>query len=920
MILKYILKNFTRRKVRTILMILALLVSTGLIVTMSATVEFFQQSIVDIMASDIGRADLTVVKKDTSLDLFMPIEETGAVILAADERILSVHPRIGIYIELAGFDDGLYMTGLESAKDPIGAVEVVEGEYSLGENRVALDRGAADRLGLSVGDTFTVAYAFPIPREPGKAAESGTSSLRYQDQFAVAAIVNAGEVDGHQGILVELEDLQTWLNRPVQANQMLVVTDPAIYEGSNVEATAFAMREIARAVQNQLGDAYLYRMEFVTALVEAGPVFLVLKTLINTYGLISLGVVGLLVYTLVMTNVQEQRRDMAVLRILGSQRGLLFSLVIIEVILIGLIGVSLGIIFGQALTTYVLVPLLKHFLTQEGLILQGEPQVSVSALLPPVISAFVVLIISSLKPAREASRTKVIHAINPGVADNIQLEDLAQLRERRPDGKMFIVGLLMTSLFILITSFDALANFGGEVLQVVIVMLGLFGMVLGVSLMFFILTVPFERLILAVMRVLSPRLTFFAGRNVSRGKTRNTLISLLVLFSAVLPSFLGSQAQLEMANNETNSKMWAGAPLHVEAYANWDDHADALTPNFARHEIGTLPGVRDIASLTYTYEGRVRDHVRFRESRVYIIGVDGDLSQVLFAEMMAFSAGGPDAFQTIQAEPNTVIISEGLADYMGVGLGETIELVGEGLDHEEKVQIVGIARRLPGVNGITRSRIEAQSGSTVLVSLPFFSELVTELNHTPPGLDDPAVVKIMASLDPDTDQREFIDTLYDEYRGEYGFWAAAVELSIEESRSETMFLVIMLLGLTGISFTTAVFAVFAVIYVTVYARRIEIGMLKSMGMLRRQLTGMLTLEAIAMTLGSALAGITAGATMAYVNFYINAIMQQRPVVFNIDKIVMPAIIIMVVMASILAATLSARRIVRKPAVEILRMS
>ena len=97
-------------------------------------------------------------------------------------------------------------------------------------------------------------------------------------------------------------------------------------------------------------------------------------------------------------------------------------------------------------------------------------------------------------------------------------------------------------------------------------------------------------------------------------------------------------------------------------------------------------------------------------------------------------------------------------------------------------------------------------------------------------------------------------------------------------------------------------------------------MLKSMGMLRRQLTGMLTLEAIAMTLGSALAGITAGATMAYVNYYLNAIMQQRPVVFTIDKIVMPAIIIMVVLASILAAALSARRIVRKPAVEILRMS
>jgi ABC-type lipoprotein release transport system permease subunit len=45
-----------------------------------------------------------------------------------------------------------------------------------------------------------------------------------------------------------------------------------------------------------------------------------------------------------------------------------------------------------------------------------------------------------------------------------------------------------------------------------------------------------------------------------------------------------------------------------------------------------------------------------------------------------------------------------------------------------------------------------------------------------------------------------------------------------------------------------------------------------------------------------------------------------PALFAIDTIVMPAIIFMVVLASILAAAFSARRIVRKQAVEILRMS
>jgi hypothetical protein len=74
-----------------------------------------------------------------------------------------------------------------------------------------------------------------------------------------------------------------------------------------------------------------------------------------------------------------------------------------------------------------------------------------------------------------------------------------------------------------------------------------------------------------------------------------------------------------------------------------------------------------------------------------------------------------------------------------------------------------------------------------------------------------------------------------------------------------------------------------------------------------------------MTLGAALAGIAAGASMGYLNFYINAALDQMPTRFAIDPIVMPAAIVMVVLASIVAATFSARRIVRKQAVEILRM-
>lgn len=39
-------------------------------------------------------------KKDTSLDLYIPIEETTAIVPAADCRITAVHPRLEIPVDM----------------------------------------------------------------------------------------------------------------------------------------------------------------------------------------------------------------------------------------------------------------------------------------------------------------------------------------------------------------------------------------------------------------------------------------------------------------------------------------------------------------------------------------------------------------------------------------------------------------------------------------------------------------------------------------------------------------------------------------------------------------------------------------------------------------------------------------------------
>ncbi|MFQ5421412.1 MAG: ABC transporter permease, partial [Anaerolineae bacterium] len=436
MILKYIFKNFTRRKVRTILMILSLLVSTGLIVAMSATVETVRRSNVDLIASAVGRYDLAVSKTEISPNQFLPAADMAATVLAADDRITAVYPRFHIPIEMNS--NGRLTSGtliaLDNAVDDIGYVDVVEGAYEIGAGTAVLLESTALDYGLNVGDVIDVAYDFPQPREEGKVAVAGTSRRRAARRFTITGIVRQDGVVGadvRSGLIADLSDVQTWLDLPDMSQLLVAEVDPALYETNNAETAALRVRNVARNVQDQLGGEFVVTLGKASFLDQAAQGFLAIQALINTYGLIALGVVGLLVHTLVMTNVQEQRRDMAVLRILGGQRNFLFKLVIVEVLVIGVIGVTLGVGLGRLITAYIVVPLIENQMAQQGISSPLTPQVTLTAVLPAIISAFTVLIISSIKPAQDAANTKVMHAINPGVADNIQIEDLAHLRERQ---------------------------------------------------------------------------------------------------------------------------------------------------------------------------------------------------------------------------------------------------------------------------------------------------------------------------------------------------------------------------------------------------------------------------------------------------------------------------------------------------------
>jgi hypothetical protein len=324
--------------------------------------------------------------------------------------------------------------------------------------------------------------------------------------------------------------------------------------------------------------------------------------------------------------------------------------------------------------------------------------------------------------------------------------------------------------------------------------------------------------------------------------------------------------------------------------------------------------------LTHEYRAAVRDAVDLRSGSMRLVGVTGNLGNILYSDLVAFSAGGPEAFETLMADPSAVILSTGMADGLAVGLGDTVVAYGVGTDHTEELVVVGIADRLPGFRNVGRIRGRMMEQGQVLISTTGY-QLVTADPRDGPPPDDPRLIRrVLAVTAPDADLETLASRVDVSLSDRFKLWIRLGPEEIRRAREQQAGMRIQLLALTGLSFVTAVFGVFAITYVTIYSRRREIGMLKAIGARRREMNGMLSLEAIAMTVGAALTGILAGASMSWLYTFVSNTVEERPNQFSVDTTVMPAIIIMVVTASILGTVLSARRIIRRKAVEILRMS
>jgi putative ABC transport system permease protein len=1002
MSLKYVLSSLRRRKLRTLIIALALTIGVALVGALLALVDTQRQFSIQTIGAETGGYDLSITKSDLAASTFFDTGTVSTAARAAYSQIAQALPRIQSSIEarrvgastgdavtliaidadndalvsLAQAASSSASTGLSVAGIRIGTTggqgggpggggfpgggppdggpggapgnfnnttaasrvrsvaSQAGGVYPPTAGQVFLDSTTAGTLGAQTGDEIELSYAIPAQRLAGEAAVTGVSAPRLTARFVVAGV---GSLSGlgssvSNGLVMRLEDAQAWLGKTGQANRMLLVWQSKGSGTTNAKATVTEARAVGETVrddlQKSLGSEFTVSLPKYSQLETASSAFTFTQTYITLYGVLSMSIIGLMVNALMTTTVAEQKYDLAVLRVLGAPRARLYEVVIIEVAALGLIGIVLGLLLGRVINDNLIVPIvLANLQLPAGV----RADWTLSTVLIPTAITIGVLALATISPAQKAANTKVMVVLNPSAADQPTLEDLTALRERRADGGLLIAGLVMLGFSgVILIALPTVFTRGNVTGQTVLNSGSLLLMVVGIALLFYFLTTPLERVLIALYGLIAPKAAFFAGRYSLRSKGRNALISLMVVMSGVLPCLLATQLALQDANVETDSRFNNGAPVvaQVRAAGGGGDffqvfrrveRADAILTSVDFATIRNQSGIATVVGVADNLNGiQVSDRIGLRSARVNLVGVSDDLNKVLYTDLLRWTEGDATALTRLATDRNAAIIGDSLSTALDLRVGDTLLVKGTGNDHELKLTIVAVGARIPGFSRYFSRTSSEANGSGVLVNLETYRDLQNDPALGSIDLTKDLMNKVFATTQPGVNNTTLLRSLRNTLSTQNGMTLVATSEQITTARATLEQSRVFIVLLTLLSMVTAIFGVLAVMYTAVMGRRVEIGMLKAIGAARAELRGIFIGEAVVTTLAAGLAGIIAGTLLGYAFVLSQRLQSDLPFKFAFDFNTAGIIIAMVVVAAVVGGTLATQPVIRQKAITILR--
>jgi putative ABC transport system permease protein len=568
---------------------------------------------------------------------------------------------------------------------------------------------------------------------------------------------------------------------------------------------------------------------------------------LNTFLLVFAGV-SLVVGTYLIVNtfsilVAQRTRELALLRALGASRRQVNVSVLVEAAVVGLFGSTLGLGAG-----YLLARALQLLFGTIGFDLsRASFAINPRTVVASYAVGVLVTLLAAYLPARRASRIPPVAALR----DDVALPE-SSLRRRVAVGLVLIV----LGIAAMVAGFTAGGNLG-----LLLIGLGMLSILVGVSL----LSPWLGRPVIAAFEVGYRRafgtVGVLAAQNSLRNPRRTAATASALMIGLTLVSLMSILGQSATASTDAAVRRTLTSQLVVSNLVG-----TPFSTSIAR-QIRRLPGVRGVAELrtaTAAIDGR-RDFVAAIDPR--------DLGLALAVPVKAGSL--------LSLRTGTVAISAPSAERRGFTLGQTIPLRFQG--GTVRLTLVALFESSGALNAnylVTPDTL-VKGGLQPLDTLLYITKTPSaSISQVRAGVD--RVIKDLPTVtakDP----------------GQFA----------QEQRSQINLFLYFIYALLGLAVIIAVLGIINTLALSVIERTREVGLLRAVGLSRRQLRRMVRLEAVVVAVLGAALGVAMGLVFGVA--LQRAIADQGVDVLSVPWGQLVLFVLLAAVAGVLAAVLPARR-------------
>ena len=777
------LKMTLARKGRLLLTSLAIILGTSFLAgtsIFSATVN----STFDRLFTDVFRDVDAYVRSTSSVDTGFG-EQRAPSPISALETILGVEgvsAAVGDMQSYArvigkdgkplGEDQGPPTFGGIASSSVAGLWNTESGRLPIGPKEVMLDRTTAEAGKFAIGDTVRVN------------ALSGTR------EFSLVGIANYGDISSPGGATFALFDQPTaseFLLKPGFVDAFLIQGDGTLSDEALAKAIDSALLPSDKL--ETLTGAQI--TEETTSQIKTVLGFF--TTFLTAFSFIALGIGCFVIYNVFSITAAQRQRESALLRAIGASRRQVTNSLLVEAVVIGLVGSTLGFIFGIGLSQA-----LSALLNAIGLEIPTTGlTINSSAIFSTVLIGTVITTLSAILPALRSGRVPPLAAIRETALDVV-----TGLTRR------VIIGLV----FMILGVVALVASINGA--EVIFLGLGVLAVFAGVLVLGPAISKPVAMLLGKPVARLRGITGAMSQQNAARNPKRTARTAAPVLIGvALVTSFTALAASIKSEIRESigssfrgdfalsvNSRGFGGIPTSVT------DQIDQLP------EVQTATGVGFIAA-------KVGDESPF--ILVFNPKTADGLYNLEMIEGRQSDLGKDEIFieQDKSIEKN-----------LPVGSSVQVTLID---GRSIQLKVAGTYKNAYGNYVVSRELFEG-------VATPLFDSFVYISTNT--NVSDENARTAISAISADLG----VGTL--ESRTEY----------IDSQAAQIDQFLALIYGLLFLSVIIAIVGIIITLLLSVFERRHEIGLLRSVGMTRSQVRTMVRWESVITSLFGAVTGVLLG--------------------------------------------------------------